>query len=409
MRIAILRRAPQVSVSMDVYADRLVQGLKAVRPDWTILECYPQFQERGGASSKALAGIQKYYERYWCYPNRLKRLDADIFHIIDHTDGDISRWLGRSHSATVVTCHDLINLIKPETFKGRAKFPLISMAAWRWGVESMRHADHIVTVSTHTKQDVIEHLEIAPAAITVVPNAVDKVFHRLPADAIQAVRDRYGLTPETFCLLNVGSNNARKNISGILAAVAAAKHQGLPVHFWKAGADFTDEQAQFIQANGLADCVAYVGKPSEPSLIELYNAADCLMAPSSYEGFGLTILEAMACGTPVITASVSAMPEVAGDAAILVDPTNQAEITDAIHQLFNHPEQRQALIQKGLERVQQFTWEKTAQAVASVYEQTLSSKTASTQSSTKFEMMPQPDQGDKSDSLSPSISSGDRA
>ncbi|MEM9219273.1 MAG: glycosyltransferase family 1 protein [Cyanobacteria bacterium P01_F01_bin.150] len=403
MRVAILRRAPKASVSMDVYADRLVQGLKTVRPNWIITEYYPQFPSRSFAPSKMLAGIQKYYERYWRYPNRLKRVDADIFHIIDHTDGDLSRWLGRSHNATVVTCHDLINLIKPETFKGRAKFPLISMTAWRWGVESMRQADHVITVSTHTKQDVAEHLQIASTAITVVPNAVDKGFHRLSAEAIQTVRDRYGLTPKTFCLLNVGSNNARKNISGILAAIAMARHQGLPVHFWKAGVDFTDEQTQFIQTNDLADCVKYVGKPNEPALIELYNAADCLIAPSLYEGFGLTILEAMACGTPVITATTSAMPEVAGDAAILVDPTDQAAIANAIQQLYTYPEQRQMLVQKGLERVQQFTWENTAQAVASVYEQTLAAQSPSTQPASVFEMPSQ------SDSPSPSISSGDRA
>ena len=403
MRVAILRRASKASVSMDVYADRLVQGLKTVRPNWTIEEYYPQFQSGSATLGKVIAGIQKYYERYWSYPNRLKRVNADIFHIIDHTDGDLSRWLGRSQNATVVTCHDLINLIKPETFKGRAKFPLISMAAWRWGVESMRQADHVITVSTHTKKDVIEHLRIAPAVITVVPNAVDKGFQPLSAAIVQRVREHYGLTPETFCLLNVGSNNARKNISGILAAIAVAKHQGISVHFWKAGVDFTDEQTQFIQANNLADCVTYVGKPDEPALIELYNAADCLMAPSLYEGFGLTILEAMACGTPVITATVSAMPEVAGDAAILVDPTDQAAIANAIQQLYTRPEQRQTLIQKGLERVQQFTWENTAQAVASVYEQTLAVQAPSTQSASMFETP------SRSDSPSPSISSGDRA
>ena len=89
MRVAILRRAPKASVSMDVYADRLVQGLKTVRPNWIITEYYPQFPSRSFAPSKMLAGIQKYYERYWRYPNRLKRVDADIFHIFDHTAGDL--------------------------------------------------------------------------------------------------------------------------------------------------------------------------------------------------------------------------------------------------------------------------------------------------------------------------------
>ncbi|WP_404789616.1 glycosyltransferase family 4 protein [Altericista sp. CCNU0014] len=369
MRVAILRRFPKASFSMDVYADRLVDGLKTVRPDWTILEYYPQYSVSGAGAAKGMAGIQKYYERYWRYPHRLKQIEADVFHIIDHSDGDLSRWLRRLGRPNVVTCHDLINLIQPETFKGRARFPLISMTAWRWGIAGMRQADRLITVSSHTKQDVIEHLNIPAQHVTIVPNAVDRAFCRLSPEERQMARDRHSLPPHTFCLLNVGSNNARKNISGILAAIADLKQQGIPIHFWKVGADFTEAQRQFIQTHALTTCVAHLGQPDEQDLIRLYNAADCLMAPSFYEGFGLTILEAMACGTPVITGNVSAMPEVAGDAAILVDPNNRAAIAQAVKQLYSHPEDRQTLAQKGLERVKQFAWENTAEQVACIYEQ----------------------------------------
>ena len=95
------------------------------------------------------------------------------------------------------------------------------------------------------------------------------------------------------------------------------------------------------------------------------------MAPSLYEGFGLTILEAMACGTPVITANINAMPEVAGDAALLVAPTNIEEMAQAVQKLYNQPNLVRALVNKGLERVKDFTWEKTAEQVAQVYEQVL--------------------------------------
>ncbi len=381
MRVAILRRAPKASVSMDVYADNLIHGLKIVRPHWSILERYPFFKPRDGQSNHWLEGAQKYVERYWRYPNSLKHIDADIFHIIDHTDGDLSRWLRRNQHLNVITCHDLINLIKPETFKGRARIPMISMAAWRWGVMGMRQANHIVTVSSHTKQDVIKHLEIRASAITVIPNAVDTVFRYLSANEIQLVRQRYGLKPETFCLLNVGSNNSRKNISGILAAIAELRNQDVPIHFWKVGADFNGEQKQFIHTQSLTDCVMYLGQPDEQTLIQIYNAADCLLAPSLYEGFGLTILEAMACGTPVITANVSAMPEVAGEAAILVNPSDIKAIAQAVHQLYTCPEIAQSLVHKGLERVKHFTWENTAEQVAQIYEQMLSKSAVPIQSS----------------------------
>ncbi|MEM9215751.1 MAG: glycosyltransferase family 1 protein [Cyanobacteria bacterium P01_F01_bin.150] len=372
MRVVILRRSPKASVSMDVYADRLIEGLRSVRPNWTIMETCPMLPPGDVKGlSKGIVGVGKYYERYWQYPRRLKSMNADIFHIIDHSDGHLSRWLRRSRLPNVVTCHDLINLIKPETFRGRAAFPVVSMAAWRWGVKGMRQAEHVIAVSSHTKRDIVEHLDIPSSTITVVPNAVDREFRCLPVTEITAVRNEYGLHPETFCLLNVGSNNARKNISGILAVVSTLKQQGVPVHFWKIGVDFTSEQIEFIKTQGIAPYVTYLGKPEPYRLVQIYNAADCLMAPSLYEGFGLTILEAMACGTPVITANVSAMPEVAGDAAILVEPTDKSGIVEAVQHLFTHHKEQKSLIQKGLDRARRFTWEHTAEQVAKVYEQVL--------------------------------------
>ncbi|MGB3612658.1 MAG: glycosyltransferase family 1 protein [Elainellaceae cyanobacterium] len=371
MRIAILRRAPKASVSMDVYADGLAEGLRAVRPDWTIEEHCPDFRSSRSGLLQRFDSVAKYYERYWRYPTRIRKLDADIFHIIDHSDGYLSGWLHRAQRPNVVTCHDLINLIRPETFKGRAQFPLISMTAWRWGVEGMRRADHVISVSAHTKQDVIEQLGIPPQSISVIYNAVDSVFRRLPPGEVQAARHQYGLTPKSFCLLNVGSNNARKNISAVLAAVEKLKNNGVPIHFWKVGADFNAEQKQFIHSKGLTSCVAYLGQPDEATLVRLYNAADCLMAPSLYEGFGLTLLEAMACGTAVITGNVSAMPEVVGEAAILADPVDVEAIARAAQRLYEHPDERNELSRLGLKRVQRFTWKDTAEQAAQIYEKVL--------------------------------------
>ena len=369
MHIAILRRAPKVSVSMDVYADGLISGLKSVRPDWTVLECYPEINFTSHDDFHWFDGIKKYYEQYWHYPNKLGRIEADVFHIIDHSNGYLSRWLRRTHRLNVVTCHDLINLAQPDVFKGCARFPWMSMALWKWAVEGMHQANKVITVSDYTKQDAIKHLGMVDKDITVIPNAVDKAFQPLPSDQIESIRRRYKLSAETFCLLNIGSSNPRKNILTILTVVAELKKQEIPIHFLKAGVDFNPAQKQFIQSHELASSVTYVGQVNETSLIELYNAADCLLAPSLYEGFGFTILEAMASGTPVITANVTAMPEVAGEAAILANPLNVEEIAQAVRRLYAHSDQRRALIRKGLERSSQFTWENTAEQVARVYEQ----------------------------------------
>ena len=371
MRIAILRRAPKASFSMDVYADGLIRGLKVVRPNWQIIECSPVLNIASVRQSNWIAGGQKYYERYWRYPRTLKNLDADIFHVIDQSDGYLCYWLKRYKKPNVVTCHDLINLIKPDTFQGRAKFPLISIAAWKLAIQGMREANHILAVSSHTKKDAVEHLAIAPHNITVVPNAVDAIFHPLLPDDIDEFRRRRGIAKDTLCLLNVGSNNARKNILTILKTLAVLNTQGLPVMFWKVGADFNAEQKHFIKIHHLESCIAYLGRPDEATLVKIYNAADVLLAPSLYEGFGLTVLEAMACGAAVVAANATSIPEVAGDAAILTAPLDVNAIVKAIQQLYDHPCYREQLVQRGLERVKQFTWEKTAAHVANVYEQIL--------------------------------------
>ncbi|MEM8828697.1 MAG: glycosyltransferase family 1 protein [Cyanobacteria bacterium P01_G01_bin.19] len=376
MRIAILRRTAGASWSMDVYADRLIDGLKKVRPDWTIVQCAPASEQK--QQPFWLRGIQKYYERYWRYPAKLSKLNADIFHIIDHSDGYLSSWLKRQSKSNIVTCHDLINLVMPETFVGRAKFPAISMMAWRLGVQGMKKADRIITVSTHTKNDTVEHLGICDRKIAVIPNAVDSSFRQLDSERIRQFRQQQGLEPNTLCLLNVGSNNARKNISTILKVVSQLKSQKIPACFWKVGADFNLEQKNLIKNWGLQDCITYLGQPEAENLVEIYNAADCLVAPSTYEGFGLTILEAMSCGTAVVTANVTSMPEVAGDAAILVPPLDTAEIAKQLTQLYLNPGERQELVNKGLERVKQFTWEQTAEKVARVYEQVVSAAKSST-------------------------------
>jgi len=124
----------------------------------------------------------------------------------------------------------------------------------------------------------------------------------------------------------------------------------------------------------LTSCVSYLGKPDRAQLIDLYGAADVLVAPSLQEGFGLTILEAMAAGIPVVTSNVSAMPEVAGDAAILISPTDTDMIAAAIEQLQKDNHYREMLIQKGLKRAQQYTWKASAEKVAQVYEALLSKK-----------------------------------
>jgi len=149
---------------------------------------------------------------------------------------------------------------------------------------------------------------------------------------------------------------------------------GLHFEFFKVGADFTTEQKRYIQEAGISSYIKYMGKPEKQTLVEIYNVADILIAPSLHEGFGMTILEAMACGTPVITSNTSALPEVAGDAGLLVNPEDSQAISDAVFKLHADPYYYHRLVQKGLERAKLFTWEKSAEKIAQVYETALANQ-----------------------------------
>ena len=364
MRVVIARTMP--NFSMDVYADGIVSGLKNVRPNWEIIELAPRPIDR--SSHSPFLRIQKFYERFWRFPNKITQQKADIFHIIDHSEGHIVNWLKKTSKPVVVTCHDLINCFYSDNLQNSVQLPFVSNGMWLKSVRAMRNANHVFTVSSVTAKDTAKILNIEPKHISVVPNAVEPIFQPLSKNQSEHFRQKNGVSPETICLLNVGSNHPRKNISTILKVVKILKEKGLPIKFWKVGSDFTDDDKNFIQAQSLETEVHYIGKPDKSTLVTIYNAADILIAPSLHEGFGITLLEAMACGTLVITSNVSAMPEVVGDAGVLVEPTNSQEIANAVEKLYKDDAYCQKLIAMGVERAKLFTWEATAEQIAQLYE-----------------------------------------
>lgn len=223
MRVAIVRRAPGSSFSMDVYADGLVAGLTAVRPEWEIVELAPTPYFPNKKSSSWSTGIWKYYQRYWRYPQNVEKQNVDVFHIIDHSDGHLVYRLKTTSKPIIVTCHDLINLIYPENLYDQALLPAVSMAVWKYAVRGLCKADHIIAVSSNTAKDVGQNLNIAREQITVVPDAVEPLFQLLPQDEVEFFRQQHGISPETICLLHVGSNHPRKNVFTILRVLEALK------------------------------------------------------------------------------------------------------------------------------------------------------------------------------------------
>ncbi|MEL6438136.1 MAG: glycosyltransferase family 1 protein [Cyanobacteria bacterium J06621_8] len=370
MQVVIVRREPKVAFSMDVYADNLVAELKQLKPDWTITEISPQPWSNNLENLWHSGNpLRKYYERFYNHPREVNQLDADLFHIIDHTNAHLAYGLKKQGKNVVVTCHDLVQYVYPEILKNAAKFPAFSMAVWQYCVKGITVADRTIAISSNTAKDVTHWLNIDANKIDVVPNGVGTEFKPIAKESALEWRKQYTESPDEICLLNIGTNHQRKNIETVLKVVKEIADLNLPVRLWKVGEDFYDDQKQYIKDNNIADKITMINSPDQSALIKFYNAADVLVAPSLYEGFGLTILEAMSCGTPTITSNVSALPEVAGDAAILVDPNDVSAITQAVLQITQDAALRQILFDKGLARVKQFSWKETAKQTAAVYEQ----------------------------------------
>ena len=368
LRIAIVRREPNVALSMDVYADNLLAQLRAIRPNWEFIEIAPQPWSRNAENLWHSGNpLRKYYERFWQHPRQVQKQQADIFHIIDHTNGHVAYWLKKQRKPVVITCHDLVQYVYPEILRDQAKIPALSLAMWQYSVKGLKIAQRAIAVSQHTANDLTRWLEVDPQQIEVVPNGVNEEFRPLPVAEVAQWRSQYAKSEE-ICLLNVGSSHQRKNIETILQVMATFLEQGQAARLWKLGADFTAEQQQFIRDRHLEQHIDYLGKPSFKELTIFYNAADVLVAPSLYEGFGLTVLEAMACGLPTIVSNVSALPEVVGKAGIQVEPKDTRAIVRAISQLQADPSYRQSLKEAGLAQVKQFSWRRAAQKLAQIYE-----------------------------------------
>jgi glycosyltransferase involved in cell wall biosynthesis len=207
--------------------------------------------------------------------------------------------------------------------------------------------------------------------VMVIPEAANARYRQLDPDAVAPALGRYGVEPPY--ILYVGSLEKRKNLPRLLQAYARLR-QDLPgwklvivgARKWKSAPIFDT-----LSRLGLEPYVHFTGFVEEDDLPALYNGADLFCFPSLYEGFGLPVLEAMACGTPVVTSSTSSLPEVAGEAALLVDPYDVEAIAAAMRRVLSDPELAQDLRARGLARAAQFTWERTARETIAVYERVL--------------------------------------
>lgn len=284
----------------------------------------------------------------------------DLFHATDFFLPPV-----QPGTRTVVTVHDLSFVREPET-----TMPGMSRHLNEWVPRSVRQADHVIAVSEATRQDLIELYQTPPQKISVLYHGVTPDFQPvLEPDRLAAVRHKYGLGQQPF-ILSVGTIQPRKNYQRLIQAFAALNPALALVIVGSKGWHYEaifDEVARC----GLTGRVYFLGFTADADLPALYSAASLFVYPSLYEGFGIPALEAMACGTPVIASNQSALPEVVGDAGLLVDPCDGEAWTAAISRLWADPALCQKLAQAGRARAAQFTWEGMAVKLLNLYKELL--------------------------------------
>jgi glycosyltransferase involved in cell wall biosynthesis len=263
---------------------------------------------------------------------------------------------------TVVTVHDLSFLRFPELFKRPNRLYLGAVTRM-----SVARARKVIAVSGSTKRELVELLGVPAGRVEVIPNGLEPLFRPLPREEVERFRRARGL-PERF-ILHIGTLEPRKNVPLLVRAYARLRRQGLPHALVLAGGKGWLYDAIFaeVQARGLAADVFFPGfLPVEEQPL-WYNAAAAFAYPSLYEGFGLPPLESMACGTPVVVANSSSLPEVVGEAGLTVDPGDEAGLADALGGLIEDGALRDRLRGAGLERARLFDWNDVARRTVAVY------------------------------------------
>jgi glycosyltransferase involved in cell wall biosynthesis len=273
-------------------------------------------------------------------------------------------WL--SSSALVISVHDLAYRRYPQYYSLRVRLLLSLLVPL-----SARRAERVVTLSENSKQDIVRECGVSAEKVIVIPAGAPPEFRVVEDSArLEAVKARYDLH-KSF-VLAVGNLEPRKNLVRLVRAYAALRQSGAISHqlvivgqaHWQ-GSVVSREAKEL----GLAGEVVFTGYVPTDDLVSLYNAATTFVYPSLYEGFGLPILEAMSCGTPVITSNVASMPEVAGEAALLINPRSVEDLAQALGRVLADETLRYELEEKGLHQASQFSWEQTARLTLQAYEE----------------------------------------
>ncbi len=292
-------------------------------------------------------------------PINLKRYGIELYH---NTKNVLPQWCS---GKSIVTIHDLSPFIFPHTFARlqglHLRFHLRS---------SVKRATKVITDSANSKKDIVEILGVDRGKVVDIPLGVSPRYRKIDDEGrLQRLRERYGLQARQ--ILFVGTIQPRKNLGDLIEVFKGLKSlKRIPHQLVIVGRE--GWLSKDLRKNQAMDSdIRFVGEVADEELPLFYHAAELFVSPSSYEGFGLTCLESMVSGTPVVTYRSSSLPEVVGDAGIMVEPGDKEALAQAILDLISKEGLRKELIEKGRERARQFSWEDTARATLKVYQEVL--------------------------------------
>ncbi|MFN8057840.1 MAG: glycosyltransferase family 1 protein [Vicinamibacterales bacterium] len=336
--------------------DGASEYLLLCRPDDTDLAAQlgPNFRAIPEASSPYSVAEQV------TIPARLARERVDLFHTPHYVLPPLVR------CRSVVTIHDCIHLMFPQYLPNR--FAHVYAKAFMWSATHL--SDAVLTVSEASKRDILRFFDIDPGKVTVIPNAIDEDFLSPPDEAARTlVRERFQIAGDF--LLYVGNIKPHKNVERLIDAFHELHRSGFEDLTLIVIGDDSSKYATLRRAvhrYKLHKAVRFLGFVSGETLSALYALARVFVFPSLYEGFGLPPLEALAMGTPVVTSNVSSLPEVVGDAAVLIDPYDAQSIADGIRRVLTDEALRAELQRRGPLRAREFSWEASVRRVLCIYQ-----------------------------------------
>jgi len=347
------------------------------------LERWPSMDRYAAELAQRIPGLQvpreaaalrgpRFVSRYLRYPRALGRYRPAVVHIADHSYAHCLRAFPGTPS--VVTIHDLypVHVLASGARGWRAA---ARAAALRYVLDWLRRATHWIADSRFTADEATTLLGLPPERIAVVPLGVAPAFFANPeADAVERCRSRWRAalggrpSPDAVFLLHVGSCVARKNVEGAIGALGVLRRQGIDACLVQVGGRFGPAHRAAAEAAAVATQIHQEPQVDEAGLLAAYAAADVLVMPSHYEGFGLPVLEAAAAGLPVVSSGAGALAEVGGDAVLVAPPADASAFAAAVARVVTDPAVRQALVERGRAHARGFSWETTARGVERVYD-----------------------------------------